>query len=202
MIPGGKTMESSQTIGMITKNYYGMTRESLADWLRGTEEGKRAVGILNGINERRGSRIMTEGELADSFITSMEDELAVKEFLERRTGCGVGFGGGTRHFEFHLWEPGDGDDAKRRIRFLNSLPDITWMDAGASDSGHDGERWVEVKSIRLSRDAGEEELKAHLIHKMHFMNIHGAETVAFVIHRRNEFQPDIMIYDLREGWVS
>ena len=187
---------------MITKNFYGMTREELADWFRNTEEGKRTVKILNGINERRNTTILSEEELANSFVTSMEDELMVKAFLEKRTGYKVEFGGGTRHFEFHLWEHGDSDDVKREIDFLNRLADLTWIDVDAFDSGHDWERWVEVKSIRISRDVNDNELKAHLMHKMHFMNIHGAETVAFVVHRRNEFQPTIMLYDLKEGWVN
>ena len=187
---------------MIRKKFYGMTREALADWFLHTEEGKRAVKILNGINERRNTTILNEEELANSFITSMEDEIMVKKFLERRIGYHVEFGGGTRHFELHLWEPGDGEDVKKEINFLNKMADITWVDLDAFDSNKDWERWVEVKSIRINRDVNDNELKAHLMHKMHFMNIHGAETVAFVVHRRNEFQPTIMLYDLKEGWVN
>lgn len=187
---------------MITKNFYGLTREEVADWFRYTEEGKRAVKILNGINERRHSPILDEDDLADSFITSMEDECRVKHFLEKRTGYTVQYGGGDRHFEFHLWEPGDSEEAKKEIRYLNSLADLTWADVAAYDADKDWERWVEVKSIGVCSDMVGNKLKAHLIHKLHFMNIHGAETVAFVVHRMYEFEPTIMIYDLKEGWVN
>ena len=179
---------------MIIKNFYGLTREEVADWFLYTEEGKRAVTILNGINERRHSPILDEDELANSFITSMEDECRVHHFLEKRTGLKLEYGGGERHFEFHLWEQGDSEEAKKEIRHLNSLPDIMWYD-GCIKS-------VEVKSIHIGYFAGENELKAHLIHKMHFMNIHGADTVAFVVHHRNEFEPTIMLYSIKEGWVN
>lgn len=205
---------------MIIKDYSKMTTEELADWLAYDDEGKRAMGILNGINRNRAERFdtlesfspMDALAIARSFKNSQRDEelaLATLRLVNESNASQdvSGFAyldfnyatpkakANKLHFAFTLAEDADPKGLKSYFIANCAIPDLlAHHPSDCEDPYYAYDVLFEVKSVPMHGNPTWDGLVNALYRKMNYMNLHDADYVVFVIHEDGSATPRIVLF--------